>query len=192
MKKIILSILFIGFGIFALCHYLNYATLKSSWHVTIKNSYINVRESASSQSKKITQVKSGKSFRVLEAKSTPSYIWYKIKTDKGEGWVANPKDGSYLDDHNDPNDYTPPTLKYYDEIYHTYSMDTINYDDLDISDDKPNYKVEHVVYADSTDPLLYWIIYTVTDQGGNKVSKTRQIDFTIQPAQGSLQNIQDR
>lgn len=193
MKKIILGIVAIVLILLSIAYFYNQeAKYNNSWHVVVKNSYINLREEPSSFSKKIGQIKSGESFSALEIKITSNYIWYKIKVKNVEGWVANTRDNLYLEDYNDPNDYTPPTLKFYDEIYHTYSIDTINYSDLEVKDDKPNYVITHIVYADKTDSNLYWIIYTVTDQGNNTVSKTRQIDFTIQPTKNSLEYIQDK
>lgn len=150
---------------------------EDDWYVEVTNEYINVRSEASAYSSKIGTVYEGAKFKVLDINLDDEYYyWYYIQVDYyNEGWIASGRETSYLTDFNNPHDIKSPTLKFYDEIYYTYSIETITYDHLEITDDKNDYIVSHEVFK--SEDNLYWITYTVTDAAGHSISKTQQTVF---------------
>ena len=92
----------------------------SSWYIEVAIDYINVREDASSLSTRLTKVKKGQVYKVLDLvnkKKDKECFWYHIELkDNKQGYVCNPKGdsnrGKYLIDHNDPTDLYTPTITY--------------------------------------------------------------------------------
>jgi len=172
------------------------AEIKEGWYVEISNEYLNVREKANAQSRILGKVHKGEVYKVLDFEIGENFFWYKIefKKDKknyAEGYIANPRNSTdeYLIDVNNPQDIYKPTLKFEKDEYYTYSIDTINYKHLTISDDKGVASVTHQVYhevnqAENIDQ--YWIKYTVTDESGKTTSKTQKIIFDVNPSEDKV------
>ncbi len=172
------------------------AEIKKGWYIEVVTDYINVREDATSLSTRLSKVKKGQVYKVLDLvnkKKEKECFWYKIELKDGsEGYVCNPKDDppktKYLEDYNDPNDLYTPTIKYTEETYKVDSIDKITYDHLTLWDDHDDYKVTHKVYhekekcdAKSDGIEKYWIRYTITDGTGKHASTTQKIEFKEKP-----------
>ena len=170
--------------------------IKEGWYIEVVNDYINVREEASSLSTRLTKVKKGEVYKVLDLvnkKKEKECYWYHIELKNGStGYVCNPKGDppktKYLNDVNDPNDLYTPTIKYNEEVYKVESIDKIKYDHLTLWDDQKGYEVTHKVYhenekCDSKSDGIekYWIKYTITDKEGKSASTTQKIEFAEKP-----------
>lgn len=205
MKKlalIVLSIVIIS-GLFYFLAYLpeqarkiRIAEIKKGWHVEIITKTLNVRETPEPWGVKIGEVKEGQVYEVIEMNFSDFFrFWYKIKiNDYKEGWVANPRiTKEYLNDINNDLDISPPTLKFFEETYFVKDIESINYDHLEVTDDKDGVVVTHVIYHEyepSSNPELhkdqYWIVYTATDTSDKKVSKTQAIVFEQRPLKNQV------
>lgn len=179
------------------------AKIKEGWYIVVVNDFINVREEASSLSTKISKVKKGEVYKVLDLvkkKKEKECYWYHIELKNGDlGYVCNPKGDppktKYLDDYNDPNDLYTPRISYKDEIYKVDSIDKITYDHLTLWDDHDDYKVTHKVYhekekcnANSDGIEKYWIKYTITDATEKSASTTQKIEFKEKPNEKEVLN----
>ena len=167
--------------------------IKKGWYVEVLTKELNVRKDSDKYSASLGKVKKGDIFAVLDVYTGGVMTWYKIEY-HGEyagdtGWIANDSKHTYLKDVNSPEDIYKPTLKFNDAIYYVNSIDDINYDHLEVWDDKPDYKVSHVVYHEvkvSEGIDQYWIRYTVTDGAGKETSKTQKIVFTEKPSENKV------
>ena len=95
----------------------------------------------------------------------------------------------YLNDYNNPEDIAYPTLKFFESTYYVDSIEDINYDHLEVEDDKPGVEVEHKVYHEvdaSNGKDQYWILYTATDAVGKSVSKVQKIEFNERPSEDQV------
>jgi len=160
--------------------------VKKGWHVEILTDYINVREEPDRYSYSPGTVKKGEVYSVVENDlSDPNLYWYLIEFKNGTtGWIANNTSGTYLKDHNNPNDIAIPIIKFDKDEYHVVSINDINYDHLRTWDDKDDFKITHIVYHEvdtRKDINQYWIKYTITDASGKYSSKTQKIEFEITP-----------
>jgi hypothetical protein len=184
--------------------------IEEGWYIEVITDYINTRSDSSSYSTKLGKIKKGEVYPALECTTTStsgessSYYWYKIQLEDGsEVWVANPKSArngekGYLIDHNNPNDIAKPYLSFKEDVYKVNSINDINYNHLELWDDKDDYKVTHVVYheyryCDGTNINCepkdqYWIKYTITDGVGNSVSKTQKIEFKNTPSESEVKD----
>ena len=167
-------------------------SIKKGWYVEILNDYINIRKDPDIFSAKIGQVKKGQVFEVLEMNlENYSFYFYKTKINETKtGWIANErKNRSYLNDVNNPNDIAYPTIKYFEDIYFVEKIEDINYDHLEVTDDREGYTVTHKVYHEvvpEEDKDQYWIVYTVTDASGKSDSKTQRIIFEKIPEESKV------
>lgn len=196
MKKfIIILIMFIfvagGFGayyfIFDGNKRLNNEEIKNGWHIEVENEYINIRSEASATSDILGQVKKDEIYRVIEVNPVGDTYWYKIEYEKDKyGWIFNSNESNYLKDINNPNDIAAPSIKFFEQVYYVDSINDINYDHLEVEDDKPGVTVSHKVYheinADSGKDQ-YWILYTAVDAVGKSVSKLQKIEFNNRPSE---------
>ena len=165
--------------------------IKEGWYVEVITDEVNIREKGSRESDSLRMAKKGEVFEVLDIDILGNNnFWYKIKFDDDKvGFIYNSSKYNYLEDHNNPKDVASPTLKFFDSIYYVDSIDDINYDDLEIWDDKPDYEVTHKVYHEVGVDIngknidQYWIQYTVTDGVGNSVSKVQKIEFNQRPSE---------
>ena len=179
------------------------AKIKEGWYIEVVYDYINVRDEATSLSDRITKVKKGEVYKVLDLvdkKKEKECYWYHIELKNGKtGYVCNPKGDNakykYLEDHNDPNDLYTPKISYKESVYKVDSIDKITYDHLTLWDDHDDYEVTHQVYhekekCDSKSDGIekYWIKYTITDKSGKSASTTQKIEFNEKPEESKVLN----
>ena len=193
MKKV-LALFFVailGVGGFFVYKYLDEE--KNAWKIEITSSYINVRQDHDMYQAKLGEVAIGEVYKVLDFYSEdPRYVWYKIEIKKDLlGWVSSGRNEPNVKEYNNPNgidtyevDYANPIIRFYDEEYVIYDINSINYNHLEITDDS-EYKITHQVYREE-EPVdrpgpQYWIKYIVTDSFGNTTSKVQRIIFTVEP-----------
>ena len=167
--------------------------VKKGWHVEILTEYINVREEPDRYSYSPSTVKQGEVYEVVETNlDDPNLYWYLVEFKDGStGWIANNTSGTYLKDHNNPNDIAIPIIKFEEDEYHVVSIDDIKYDHLSVWDDKDDYEITHIVYHEvdkRKDINQYWIKYTITDKSGKYSSKTQKIIFEITPDESKVTN----
>lgn len=203
MKKFFTFVLIVGIlvgGYVGVKKFINYQSeqkrieeIKKGWYVEVTTKELNVRKDHDKYSASLGKVSKGDIFAVQEVYTGGVMTWYKIEYHgkyAGEtGWIANDSKHTYLKDVNSPKDVYKPTLKFNDAIYYVNSIDDINYDNLEVWDDKPDYKVSHVVYHEVDEYQgidQYWIRYTVTDGAGNETSKTQKIVFTVKPSENKV------
>lgn len=201
----ILAIIFLGYkGISTIIA--SHNKDDANWKVEITNNYINVRSKPSSRETKIGEVKKKEKYNILEIYlEDNNYVWYKINFKGKDGWIASSRDNPYVKEINNPNiedtdsvdykiDYKKPELRFYDNVYNTYDINSINYDHLDIKDDSP-YMISHTIYYEEhpidTEIPQYWIRYTVTDKFGNSISKVQKIEFTVEPSQSEVKDFSE-
>lgn len=201
MKKllIIIIVLILGAGGYSAYYYFsgkanerNIEEIKKGWHIEVENDYINIRKEASATADILGEVKKGEVYKVLEVEAVGNTYWYKIEYEKDKyGWIFNSNNNDYLEDVNNPEDIASPTLKFYENVYYANSIDEINYDHLDVTDDKPGVTVTHKVYHEldsDTGKDQYWIQYTATDAVGKSVSKVQKIEFNVRPSEDQVLN----
>ncbi len=201
MKKLLIIILFLaliggGFGAYYFlsgkANERNIEEIKKGWHVEIENDYINIRKEASATADILGEVKKGEVYKVLEVETVGDTYWYKIEYEKDKyGWIFNSNSSDYLEDNNNPEDIAAPTLKFFNDVYYVDSIDDINYDHLEVEDDKPGVTVTHKVFHEvnaETGKDQYWIQYTATDAVGKSVSKVQKIEFNERPSEDRVYN----
>ena len=201
MKKIIFVLLILICCFFGIKTWFTKETkvkeekMMEGWYVEISNSYINVREEPNTYSSLLGKVNEGEKYEVLDINlDNGKYYWYYIEFGKNKkGWIASSRTSPYLADYNNPTDIAVPTLKLFDNVYYVDSIDEINYDHLEITDDKDDFKVTHVVYKERTEfgDYQYWINYTVTDGAGKTASKMQKIIFLNEPKNNEVLNFDD-
>ncbi len=176
---------------------------KRAWKVEITEEEINVRSKHNLYEAKLTTVKKGETYRVLEIYlKDRRYVWYKIKLAKDKtGWIASGRNNPYVKEINNPNvedantgeayelDYKAPVVKFDEDVYHVYDIKSISYDHITI-EDASKYKIEHKVYyepfPEDSDIPQYWIQYIVTDEAGNQTRKVQKIEFDIEPSSNQV------
>lgn len=166
------------------------AKIKEGWHVEVITDYITVRKEANRNSAKLGEVKKGSVYEVLDMESNNNNFWYKVEYDKDEyGWIANPLNSEYLKDVNNPNDIMAPTIRFYDAIYYCDSIDDINYDHIDVTDDREGVTVTHKVFHEVNESEgidQYWIQYFATDAVGKTSEKVQKIEFNNRPSESEV------
>lgn len=167
--------------------------IKKGWYVEVNIKELNVRKDHDKYSASLGKVKKGNIFAVEDVYTGGVMTWYKIEYHgeyAGEyGWIADDSKHTYLNDVNSPEDIYTPTLKFDDDVYYVESIDDITYDHLTVWDDKPDYKISHVVYheVDKSEGIdQYWIRYTVKDASGKEISKTQKIIFQVKPSENKV------
>ena len=201
MKKLLIIILFLaliggGFGAYYFlsgkANERNIEEIKKGWHVEIENDYINIRKEASATADILGEVKKGEVYKVLEVETVGDTYWYKIEYEKDKyGWIFNYNSSDYLEDNNNPEDIAAQTLQFFNDVYYVDSIDDINYDHLEVEDDKPGVTVTHKVFHEvnaETGKDQYWIQYTATDAVGKSVSKVQKIEFNERPSEDRVYN----
>lgn len=167
---------------------------KKGWYLEVITDYISVRQEANRTSTKLGEIKKGEIYEVADyyVNKNSNFYWYEIVLKDGSyGWVANTKSGEYLKDYNGRMDVATPTLKYYEEEYKVISIDDINYDHLEVWDDRDDYVITHVVYHEVNKSMnidQYWIEYTVIDGSGKSVSKIQKITFEKKPSESQVKD----
>jgi hypothetical protein len=155
--------------------------IKEGWHIEVVNEYIKIRKKPDKNSSELGQVKKGQVYKVDDYENHRGNYWYHIEYEKGKwGWVANPVGNEYLEDVNNEEDIKAPTIKFFDKVLYVDSIDDINYNHLEVKDDKPGVKVTHKVYheVDEINGIdQYWILYIATDAVGKTTKKVQKIEF---------------
>ncbi len=195
MKKIFLLILFIALAVSSYMGYSWYNKEMKAWKIEIINDSINVRESHNPYEYKLGEVYKDEKYKVLDIYlDDKKFVWYKIKMkNKKAGWVASSRNVPYVKELNNSQiksekeyfiDYKKPVIKYYEDVYYTDSLNTIDYKHLTIEDDS-NYEIKHTVYFEEFpkdgNTSQYWIEYIVTDEFANSASIVQGIEFENKP-----------
>jgi LAS superfamily LD-carboxypeptidase LdcB len=169
--------------------------IKKGWHVEIITNFINIREEADQKSEKIGKVRENNIYKVLDIYlENNEYYFYKIEiSDTKVGWIANDKKTeSYLKDINNPNDIATPTIRVSNKTYNVESIADIDYNHLDVWDDKEDYVINHEIYYEFlSTQKKYWIIYTITDAAGKTNSTIQEITFLNEPDDGKTKKIEE-
>lgn len=164
--------------------------IKKGWYVEVLEKAVKIRKEADRNTAELAEAKKGEVFAVFDIENNGGNFWYYIEYEKGKkGWIANPKNSGYLNDVNNPNDIMNPTIKFFDKVYYTESIDTINYDHLEVKDDRDGVVVTHKVFHEideSQGKDQYWIQYTATDAVGKSVSKVQKIEFNQRPDESKV------
>lgn len=166
--------------------------IKEGWHIEIVNDYIKVRKEPDRNSSELGEVKKGGVYKVDDYENHNGNFWYHVEYEKGKwGWVANPVGEDYLNDTNNKDDIKAPTIKFNDAVYYVDSIDDINYDHLEVSDDKPGVVVTHKVYHEVNEEQnkdQYWILYIATDAVGKTTKKVQKIEFNKKPDESQVED----
>lgn len=191
---VLVIIMIAGFGIFVFMN--EKEKNKIRWKVEIIHEYINVRDNPSTDSTVIGKAPQGNIYNVLSVNlDHPSYVWYEIEYRKGmSGWIASERNIPYVKEYNNPNykddedaqesyeiDYINPVIKYFDDKYYTYDINSISYDHLEIEDDS-EYEITNKLYVEECiNYRNFWIQYIVKDSFGNTSKKVQRIVFEVEP-----------
>lgn len=166
--------------------------IKEGWHIEVVNDYIKVRKEPDRNSSELGEVKKGEVYKVDDYENHNGNFWYHVEYEKGKwGWVANPIGKDYLNDTNNEDDIKAPTIKFNDAVYYVDSIDDINYDHLEVTDDKPGVTVSHKVYHEVNEEQnkdQYWILYTATDAVGKTTKKVQKIEFNKKPEESQVED----
>lgn len=195
MKKFIITLLILGF--IAVGGYYFYTKVfnktekidpSKDFYVEVTNEYINIREESKQLSNNLGRVKKGEKYLVYDVNTSDgSYIWYKIKYDKDKyGWIANKKGSPYLNEYNNPEDVSSPTIKILYLPYQAKNINSIGFENLEVWDDKGTPKITYEIYhevKESEGIDQYWILYTVTDEVGKTAQKLGSIEFETKPSE---------
>lgn len=195
MKKFIITLLILGFiavgGYYFYTKVFNKTEkidLSKDFYVEVTNEYINIREESKQLSNNLGRVKKGEKYLVYDVNSSDgSYIWYKIKYDKDKyGWIANKKGSPYLNEYNNPEDVSNPTIKILYLPYQAKNINSIGFENLEVWDDKGTPEITYEIYhevKESEGIDQYWILYTVTDEVGKTAQKLGSIEFETKPSE---------
>lgn len=166
--------------------------IKEGWHIEVVNDYIKVRKEPDRNSSELGEVKKGEVYKVDDYENHNGNFWYHVEYEKGKwGWVANPVGKDYLNDTNNEDDIKAPSIKFNDAVYYVDSIDDINYDHLEVTDDKPGVVVTHKVYHEVNEEQnkdQYWILYTATDAVGKTTKKVQKIEFNKKPEESQVED----
>lgn len=166
--------------------------IKEGWHIEVVNEYIKIRKEPDQTSSELGEVKKGEVYKVDDYENHNGNFWYHVEYEKGKwGWVANPLGKDYLNDTNNEDDIKAPTIKFNDAVYYVDSIEDINYDHLEVTDDKPGVVVTHKVYHEVNEEQnkdQYWILYIATDAVGKTTKKVQKIEFNKKPDESQVED----
>lgn len=166
--------------------------IKEGWHIEVVNEYIKIRKEPDQTSSELGEVKKGEVYKVDDYENHNGNFWYHVEYEKGKwGWVANPIGKDYLNDTNNEDDIKAPTIKFNDAVYYVDSIEDINYDHLEVTDDKPGVVVTHKVYHEVNEEQnkdQYWILYIATDAVGKTTKKVQKIEFNKKPDESQVED----
>ena len=166
--------------------------IKEGWHIEVVNEYIKIRKEPDQNSSELGEVKKGEVYKVDDYENHNGNFWYHVEYEKGKwGWVANPLGKDYLNDTNNEDDIKAPTIKFNDAVYYVDSIEDINYDHLEVTDDKPGVVVTHKVYHEVNEEQnkdQYWILYIATDAVGKITKKVQKIEFNKKPDESQVED----
>lgn len=173
------------------------AEIKEGWYVEVLEDDVNIRAKGSANGTILGKTKKGDIYAVNDVDVAGNTYWYEIDYDGTPAFIFSSTKYNYLKDVNNPNDIATPTIKFFDKIYYVDSIDDINYDHLEVWDDRPGAEVTHQVYHETGVDIngniidQYWIQYTVTDKEGKSSSKVQKIEFNKRPSEDRVLDFQD-
>lgn len=171
--------------------------IKNGWYVEVLADEVNIRAKGSADGTILGKAKKGDIYAVNDVDVAGNTFWYEIDYDGTPAFIFSSTKYNYLNDVNNPNDIATPTIKFFDKIYYVDSIDDINYDHLEIWDDRPGAEVTHQVYHETGVDIngniidQYWIQYTVTDKEGKSSSKVQKIEFNKRPSEDRVLDFKD-
>ncbi len=173
------------------------AEIKEGWYVEVLEDDVNIRAKGSANGTILGKTKKGDIYAVNDVEVAGNTYWYEIDYDGTPAFIFSSTKYNYLKDVNNPNDIATPTIKFFDKIYYVDSIDDINYDHLEVWDDRPGAEVTHQVYHETGVDIngniidQYWIQYTVTDKEGKSSSKVQKIEFNKRPSEDRVLDFKD-
>lgn len=173
------------------------AEIKEGWYVEVLEDDVNIRAKGSANGTILGKTKKGDIYAVNDVDVAGNTYWYEIDYDGTPAFIFSSTKYNYLKDVNNPNDIATPTIKFFDKIYYVDSIDDINYDHLEVWDDRPGAEVTHQVYHETGVDIngniidQYWIQYTVTDKEGKSSSKIQKIEFNKRPSEDRVLDFKD-
>ena len=166
--------------------------IKKGWYVEVLADYVNIRAKGSGDAKILGEAKKGDIYAVSDVDVSGNSYWYQINYNGTPAFIFSSNKYNYLKDVNNPNDIATPTIKFFEKIYYVDSIADINYDHLEVWDDRPGAEVTHKVYHETGVDIngrtidQYWIQYTVTDKEGKSSSKVQKIEFNKRPSEDEV------
>lgn len=173
------------------------AEIKEGWYVEVLEDDVNIRAKGSANGTILGKTKKGDIYAVNDVDVAGNTYWYEIDYDGTPAFIFSSTKYNYLKDVNNPNDIATPTIKFFDKIYYVDSIDDINYDHLEVWDDRPGAEVTHKVFHETGVDIngniidQYWIQYTVTDKEGKSSSKVQKIEFNKRPSEDRVLDFKD-
>lgn len=173
------------------------AEIKEGWYVEVLEDDVNIRAKGSANGTILGKTKKGDIYAVNDVDVAGNTYWYEIDYDGTPAFIFSSTKYNYLKDVNNPRDIATPTLKFFDKIYYVDSIDDINYDHLEVWDDRPGAEVTHQVYHETGVDIngnmidQYWIKYTATDKEGKSTSKVQKIEFNQRPSDDEVLDFKD-
>ncbi len=196
VKKIIAVIIIASIVIGTYLFISNYFSNKNAWKIEITQEGVNIRELHTATSNRLGGANVGTIYEVLETyEEDQKFMWFKVEYENGkQGWIASSRQVPYIKEYNNPDgekndepvimDYARPIIRYFEDVYAVYDINSINYEHLEIEEDS-DYEISHKVYfeqfPEDSDIPQYWIEYTVIDEFDNMESKVQKITFEITP-----------
>ncbi len=169
--------------------------IKEGWYIEIKIDKVKIRKDPDRNSAELEEAVKGNVYAVSDMKNKNGNYWYYVEYEKGKhGWIANPRGDEYLNDQNNPEDISAPTIKFFESVYYVDTIDDINYDHLEVKDDRPGVTVTHKVYHEvdeSQGKDQYWILYIATDAVGKTSQKVQKIEFNTKPDESKVYDFKD-
>ena len=173
------------------------AEIKEGWYVEVLEDDVNIRAKGSANGTILGKTKKGDIYAVNDVDVAGNTYWYEIDYDGTPAFIFSSEKYKYVKDVNNPYDIAVPTVKFYEPIYYVDTIDDINYDHLEVWDDRPGAEVTHQVYHETGVDIngniidQYWIQYTVTDKEGKSSSKVQKIEFNKRPSEDRVLDFQD-
>ena len=173
------------------------AEIKEGWYVEVLEDDVNIRAKGSANGTILGKTKKGDIYAVNDVDVAGNTYWYEIDYDGTPAFIFSSEKYKYVKDVNNPYDIATPTIKFFDKIYYVDSIDDINYDHLEVWDDRPGAEVTHKVFHETGVDIngniidQYWIQYTVTDKEGKSSSKVQKIEFNKRPSEDRVLDFKD-
>ena len=173
------------------------AEIKEGWYVEVLEDDVNIRAKGSANGTILGKTKKGDIYAVNDVDVAGNTYWYEIDYDGTPAFIFSSEKYKYVKDVNNPYDIATPTIKFFDKIYYVDSIDDINYDHLEVWDDRPGAEVTHKVFHETGVDIngniidQYWIQYTVTDKEGKSSSKVQKIEFNQRPSEDRVLDFKD-
>lgn len=173
------------------------AEIKEGWYVEVLEDDVNIRAKGSANGTILGKTKKGDIYAVNDVDVAGNTYWYEIDYDGTPAFIFSSEKYKYVKDVNNPYDIAVPTVKFYEPIYYVDTIDDINYDHLEVWDDRPGAEVTHKVFHETGVDIngniidQYWIQYTVTDKEGKSSSKVQKIEFNKRPSEDRVLDFKD-